>query len=404
MGFGWSSTIAQTCSNAVCLVAGILAAERMSMEAAPPPIADLSVGVATDDIIILSDVSRRRARQAASAVDDAFVLLGLEPNHSKDVDDERQAVCVGVELTEGGTAWRSPAESVVALCTKVRAILLRGRAAPKVVQEALGSVNWLNLLNRPLLSVLDRAYRFSRLAPTHEVRQLPAAVQAELAMAVLMGIFWVARPTMDQTQELLMSDASDVYGLGGVRLPLRAAQVVQLFAVRAAEHQSVQASTPHEQPRERGVAWHPLVLDVEAEDFDVIIKIPRPVKFHINVEELLAMLAVTRWSLRKGDNFHRRLVIAVDSLVTLYAATKGRSSSGPLGMQLRRLAAWTLAADIRLHLIYTPSEWNMSDFPSRGAPLPVPSWRRLARDLRRADELLNSRHHDCSRNSTIGSR
>jgi len=185
-----------------------------------------------------------------------------------------------------------------------------------------------------------------------------------------------------------MSDASSTFGLGGVSLPVSPAELGQLLTIRHNAYESLQAADPHEEPRIRTLHWHPLVLDVPADCFSVIIKIPRPNQYHINAEELLALIAVVRWALRAKEHFHMRLVVALDSLVALYAVARGRSSSVRLNPHLRRLTALLLCAEIRLHPIYTPSEWNMSDFPSRGAPLPVSTVTRACRTLQKADDLV----------------
>ena len=388
MGFGWSSAVAQAASNAVCAASGITDQERVSLDTPVPVVADLCAGVATDDVIILSDVSRRRSVQAALAVDDAFDLLGLQQNRSKSEDGVQEAVCVGIALTAQGTCWRAPAASVWRAWLQISAIRKQGRAAPAAVQEILGTLNWLNLLNRPLLSLLDRAYGFARRVPTKEVVRIPRKVLEELSMAALFGIFWVLRPTSPPCPQLLMSDASSTFGLGGVSLPVSPAELGQLLTIRHNAYESLQAADPHEEPRVRTLQWHPLVLDVAAECFSVIIKIRRQNQYHINAEELLALIAVVRWALRAKERFHMRLVVAVDSLVALYAVARGRSSSVKLNLHLRRLTALLLCAGMRLHPVYTPSEWNMSDFPSRGEPLPVSKVARALRTLQQADDVM----------------
>jgi len=388
MGFGWSSAVAQAASNAVCAASGITDQERVSLDTPVPVVADLCAGVATDDVIILSDVSRRRSVQAALAVDDAFDLLGLQQNRSKSEDGVQEAVCVGIALTAQGTCWRAPAASVWRAWLQISAIRKQGRAAPAAVQEILGTLNWLNLLNRPLLSLLDRAYGFARRVPTKEVVRIPRKVLEELSMAALFGIFWVLRPTSPPCSQLLMSDASSTFGLGGVSLPVSPAELGQLLTIRHNAYESLQAADPHEEPRVRTLQWHPLVLDVAAECFSVIIKIRRQNQYHINAEELLALIAVVRWALRAKERFHMRLVVAVDSLVALYAVARGRSSSVKLNLHLRRLTALLLCAGMRLHPVYTPSEWNMSDFPSRGEPLPVSKVARALRTLQQADDVM----------------
>ena len=255
------------------------------------------------------------------------------------------------------------------------------------MQQVLGTVNWFNLLNRPLLSALRHAYRFALREPHDGIADLARALRGELAAAALLGAFWTVRPDMRQAQELLMSDASSVYGIGGVRLPLSRGQVLQVLGVQADRQQSLETTTPHEQRKDRSLPWHPLVLDAPVSLYEVIIKAPAAVRHHINVSELAALTAVVRWSVRCGGNFHTRLLTAVDSLVSLFAAAKGRSSSRHLGRQMSNLAAVLLATGARLHILFVPTEWNMADFPSRGAPLPIPKHIRLWKAWQKANNL-----------------
>ena len=77
MGFAWSALVAQSMSNGVCDISGLVSKERISIDAPSPCTADLAAGVATDDVIVASDVSPRRVEVAAEGIDDAYLLTGL---------------------------------------------------------------------------------------------------------------------------------------------------------------------------------------------------------------------------------------------------------------------------------------------------------------------------------------
>ena len=204
---------------------------------------------------------------------------------------------------------------------------------------------------------------------------------------------------MKVTPLLFMSDASTVFGLGGVALPVDRATQGQLMAVRHNAYESLQAAEPHEQPRQRTLQWHPLVLDVDIRCFRTIINIPRLRQDHINAEELQAVIAVIRWALRERSVVESRVIVALDSLVALHAIARGRSSSFRLRPHLRKIAALVASAGIRIHPLYTPSEWNVSDFPSRGQPLPTSPLDRLLRRRQRADDHLRGWASDSSSGS-----
>ena len=87
---------------------------------------------------------------------------------------------------------------------------------------------------------------------------------------------------------------------------------------------------------------------------------------HNNVRELWSGLAALRRLVRNRQCRRRRVVVATDSLVALGVACKGRSSSPPLLLLARRLAAVTLFGELRTVWPYVPSEWNLADAGSRG--------------------------------------
>ena len=86
---------------------------------------------------------------------------------------------------------------------------------------------------------------------------------------------------------------------------------------------------------------------------------------HINVLEVTAVLTEFRRRLRDPDNMNTRFLNVVDSLVTYFALTKGRSGSKRLNRTLRRIMALNLASKSVLISLWTLSQWNYADVASR---------------------------------------
>ena len=86
---------------------------------------------------------------------------------------------------------------------------------------------------------------------------------------------------------------------------------------------------------------------------------------HINCKELNSVITGTRWASRARRTRRCRLLLQSDSAVVVGALRKGRSSKPGLLVQLRRLAALTLAERIALVGRYVPTDRNMADSPSR---------------------------------------
>ena len=124
---------------------------------------------------------------------------------------------------------------------------------------------------------------------------------------------------------------------------------------------------------------------------------------HNNVLELrcilMALLHLARTTAGRGC----RSVILTDSLVSLGAVRKGRSSSHRLRPVMRRVAGLAMGADLRVSLRFVPSERNLADGPSRGLKVPSvdPATKRKAAakrmddidalDPRREEESLGGR-------------
>ena len=97
----------------------------------------------------------------------------------------------------------------------------------------------------------------------------------------------------------------------------------------------------------------------------LVFSIVRNDSDHINISEMAALWCFLRWLTRTLANHNKHVSILMDNTAALFAAMKGRSPSWPLNRLLRKITALILCSGIKLHLLYTPSEWNPSDLPSR---------------------------------------
>lgn len=86
---------------------------------------------------------------------------------------------------------------------------------------------------------------------------------------------------------------------------------------------------------------------------------------HINVLQTCAYLLSFRWRLRRASSIGTRYVHLVDSMVTMNAMAKGRSSSQRLRKVLLRINALDLAGRLAPALAYVRSHRNPADKPSR---------------------------------------
>ncbi len=81
------------------------------------------------------------------------------------------------------------------------------------------------------------------------------------------------------------------------------------------------------------------------------------------------MLSAVRHVTRSQSNWGRKMLLAVDNLAALGAATKGRSKRQPLQQICRTIGALCLAHDLGLLIRFARSEKNHADGPSRAQAL-----------------------------------
>ena len=86
---------------------------------------------------------------------------------------------------------------------------------------------------------------------------------------------------------------------------------------------------------------------------------------HINVLELRSALLAVHWALSLPSALGRRVYLLLDSAVALFSLWKGRSSSTPLLLVLRKIGAVLLAGGVSLLCGWVPSAVNPADGPSR---------------------------------------
>ena len=86
---------------------------------------------------------------------------------------------------------------------------------------------------------------------------------------------------------------------------------------------------------------------------------------HINILEISAFLTELRRRARDPLQHGQRFFSVVDSLVSYFVLSKGRSSSKRLNRLCRRTAAVSLSSGLMPISLWTISKWNFSDHASR---------------------------------------
>ena len=97
-------------------------------------------------------------------------------------------------------------------------IISASSSAPLHIAALLGVIQWFNLLNRPLFSILEASYTFARQAPQTSLLALPGTVQREMAMVLGLAMQWMFELDKVWSPDILASDASPSFGFGVSRL------------------------------------------------------------------------------------------------------------------------------------------------------------------------------------------
>ena len=140
---------------------------------------------------------------------------------------------------------------------------------------------------------------------------------------------------------------------------------------RGAEEAAVEALAPLVEPGDHlpippiGWGWDPLPRWSE------VCRWRWKTEEHINILECRAVLTALRRIARSMSSWGRRIMIFVDSQVTLCALSKGRSSRAQINHTCRRACACVLAFDLSVVYRWVPSKRNHADGPSRGCPVGV---------------------------------
>ena len=90
---------------------------------------------------------------------------------------------------------------------------------------------------------------------------------------------------------------------------------------------------------------------------------------HITLKEGRCLTLAVRRLSRSSEHRGKRLLVLVDNLALAFGMGKGRSCNHGMLRLNQKIGALLLACNIDLRVRWIPSEWNVSDGPSRGSNL-----------------------------------
>jgi hypothetical protein len=287
-----------------------------------------------------------------------------------------------------GLEWHGKLKTVGAgvdklsqLCALTLSYLRHGYASGEQMSKLVGSWVWPLLVRRPALSSLRHVYRFIHCAGEKHYQLWPSVKRELLILLGLAPLLYVdlSAAFFDR---LFMSDASSTGG-GVVSTPLSStlADLVWPMAClppTCAVPPAAAEDDPVLQPALSST--FSLSQDKVTSAHATIASSPwtalaawkwkhthdsRLVPTHINQLELQAALTAVKRVASSPSGINSRVLLGIDSSVALHVLRRGRTSSHSLYPVTCRLHALCLAAGIRIHTFWVPSDVNPADAPSR---------------------------------------
>eukprot|EP00438_Fugacium_kawagutii_P008464 Skav230206 [mRNA] locus=scaffold2443:266117:270539:+ [translate_table: standard] len=385
------------------------------------------VGVYVDNVHIFSGISGE-ANASMEKVKQHFSNLGI-PFEVDHVDGATSFNSLGLSFSFGSEVRvRATSQRTWRLWAATRCLLRRRRISGESMRLWLGHINYHFLLARPLLSSISACYAFARAHLGHRF-PMWASVRREMRAVLGLLFVVEKNLSMPINPEVHVGDSSDRgFGLMArqetverVRremihderwrfidrtdqLPLQELRGADLTGPPSHDDSSLSGTVPdaglgsktrygktlarkldqdnrlqqrkvrlfgrpQQQEPEQVECFHiPPISDCwkDSTKWDLISsKSWENIDEHINVKEARVVLMAIRRLCRTTSNLGSRCLILSDSMVSILALSKGRSSAGSINKLCRRAAAYITCGSLDIHLRHIISEHNPADAPSR---------------------------------------
>lgn len=375
MGFSHAVLLAQSCHEHVVYSSGALDPADSILRMKSPDVSydTTKHGIVVDDLFLFC-LNQSYAQGVFDRVLQAYKIAGFVVKPSKVVRPTTQPVkVIGFEISrddhDNHTLVRFESKSLVSLLSSTIQVLRCSLSTGLQLAHLLGRWTWVMLLCRPSLSVLQHSYRFIEVAHRRRFTLWPS-VRRELWMLIGLLPLMNARLDVPMFRNVIATDASELAaGVVCTRLtPKLNRRIWQICSSRKHAHVQTLLGAADSLSKE-GVdlldGYNEFYHDVLTAQWSTIISSAWHIPEHINSLELRAVLLALHWLTTYPSSHSSRVYILVDSTVALYALWKGRSSSAPLLLILRKINALLMASQISLLTGWLPSAVNPADEPSR---------------------------------------
>ena len=397
------------CSHAsICLKFKVFTTEEIITLRGAVPRGLLQAGIIVDDLVILEHVVRAQFMQGDLQSTEgmkrtanarmAYEKFNLPHNPKKGFVNEPFSRFWGIELDElKGTLRASSLRMWPTAIITLRVCSL-GLATIGLLEALAGT--WVSLLGvkRRLFSAMEIVFEPLGIPDQKAIIRLSPELKSELICLVVLGSLAVVNLRSKPSSFIVATDAS-MDAMAGVvadvdpavvkeitRYSLKKGNWSRLLPAAAAWEKSHGLLDAADELPGDTFKCNPL-WDTVANCFSYrttwVKKVDKPK--HINLLELQSYITEEKRLAHRCSSL--RVPVGIDSQVCLGAVVKGRASSAALNSMLRQSMPYSIGADLYMHYMYYPSEFNRSDGPTRNrAPdppsVPLPAW---AHDLTEGD-------------------
>jgi hypothetical protein len=343
----------------------------------PLPSCSLKIGVYIDDLLVLLDVSRDKAKspdrdtEAAHKASQGYVDAGVPESTRKAFTAELDFSSWGAEVKGGKGCVGSPLSFRRQLWALSSLVLRIGWATKLTMQKMLGyyAVAWS--FCRPLYGIFHGIYVWVDALGDGRWYKIPPNIAEELNAAAVHLAVAVVDLRAQISKKVWATDATPSHA--GVTVAVVDDVLVDLL-YRGSERRGAHVRLDQEACCELDRLLKPvkeLENIVESFPWKTTHSYAFHIKAHINLQEARTIRNLIR-ELAGVATVPTRYVLLCDSSVCVGAFSKGRSSSRKLNGLLRAMIGHLVCSGISLSILWISTGKNPADHPSRNRPLPPP--------------------------------
>lgn len=391
--------IAQATHEAVLQSAGLLSENSKMVYGDPAPRGDVWEGAYLDDLLIACKIDMDEAipldgsfvpptpsgedidLQKAAAAEKAYAEAGLERAVHKSFRAQTLFKAWGAEIDGIQGVAGAPLLFRQQTWSLIQQVVLLGWCNKKILQKILGYVCFIFQFRREMYCLQHHIYKYID-GMGERWRRLPGFICDELRSIAFHLPFakWNMRKVFSPF--LLATDATPTSG-GACVAQLPAPLADELWrcseqrgeVVRLDENLLQKEMDRWSDPKEPSVFASTLGKTME---WTATAGYSFRETSHINLQETRALRREISRFASNSENRGQIQICLNDSRVVCGAVSKGRSSSYKLNGVLRGMLPFLIFADITLALLWTETDSNPADHPSRGRPIPrplsMPNW------------------------------